>query len=546
MKNSSHAGAQALASIEHVIADAAARTEGMALAVLAGLLLARAVRRRGGHWSWPAAALGLLVVLAPALGSQAEPVAVALLVGAVRCRRWHRLDLDSGGDLERAAGARRSIVDVLGARLRAARIGSRLHAGRDRAAARLRSRAPSTGRPGALELGRDERGGRVFVRCDPGAAGHTLVVGATGSGKTVTQTLLAIGAIERGAAAIVVDPKGDRGMREQLRAAAEREGRELLEWTPTGPCVYNPYARGGETEIADRALAGERFTEPHYLRQSQRYLGHVVRTLRRGRREVCLSAIVELLDPGALELALRELPREQAAAGHAYLDSLSPRQLRDLAGVRDRLAILTESDVGRWLDPGTEARRFDVLGVARSRAVAYMSLEADSRPLLAQMLGAAVVQDLQSAVAALQGEPAPTVVVLDEFSALAAERVVALFGRARSAGFSLLLGTQELSDLRLSGSERLLERVMGNLSMLIAHRQVVPASAELLSRMAGTRGAWRVSWGSDGRSTRTRIAEPALAPERLARLAPGWALVLGLAGGGEPAIAHVVPAEERR
>ena len=68
----------------------------------------------------------------------------------------------------------------------------------------------------------------------------------------------------------------------------------------------------------------------------------------------------------------------------------------------------------------------------------------------------------------------PTLVVIDEFSAIAAEQVVRLFGRARSAGLSLLLGTQELSDLRLPGRERLLEQVLGNLSVLIAHRQVVP------------------------------------------------------------------------
>src|SRR4051795_11268109 len=111
---------------------------------------------------------------------------------------------------------------------------------------------------------------------------------------------------------------------------------------PGGPCSYNPYARGGETEIADRLLAGERFTEPHYLRQAQRYLGHEIRALRACGREVSLAAVVELLDPDALEVQLRDLEARPAAAGHAYLDSLTPRQLRDLAGVRDRLAVLAE------------------------------------------------------------------------------------------------------------------------------------------------------------------------------------------------------------
>ena len=176
--------------------------------------------------------------------------------------------------------------------------------------------------------------------------------------------------------------------------------------------------------------------------------------------------------------------------------------------MRDRLAILAESDVGPWLDPQTAgASRFDLLEAVRSRAVVYFSLESDSRPLLTQMLGAAIVQDLQTTVAALQKGPVPTLVVIDEFSAVAADQVVRLFGRARSAGFSLLLGTQELSDLRPPGRERLLEQVMGNLSVLIAHRQVVPSSAEMIASVAGTRGAWKVSRHSDGRTTRTRTSE---------------------------------------
>ena len=112
------------------------------------------------------------------------------------------------------------------------------------------------------------------------------------------------------------------------------------------------------------------------------------------------------------------------------------------------------------------------------------------------MLGAAIVQDLQTTVAALQREPVPTLVVIDEFSALAAEQVVRLFGRARSAGFSLLLGTQELSDLRPPGARALLEQVLGNLSVLIAHRQVVPGSAELIAsagREAGRMAASRAT-----------------------------------------------------
>jgi type IV secretory pathway TraG/TraD family ATPase VirD4 len=166
--------------------------------------------------------------------------------------------------------------------------------------------------------------------------------------------------------------------------------------------------------------------------------------------------------------------------------------------------------------------------------------------LLAQMLGSAIVQDLQTAVASLQRRPVPTLAVIDEFSSLGAEHVVRLFGRARSAGMSVLLGTQELADLRVAGSEHVLEQVLGNLSVLIAHRQVVPDSAALVARMSGTQGAWKTTAQGNGRVTRTRIVQPLISAEQLGCLRTGSAAVLVLRDGAEARIVRVQsPIEEK-
>ncbi len=340
---------------------------------------------------------------------------------------------------------------------------------------------------------------------------------------------------------IVVDPKGDRRMREELADAAHMRARPMIRWTPDGPSVYNPYARGTDSEIADKALAGERFTEPHYLRQAQRYLGHEVRALRAAGLEVSLGTLVEHLAPARLELLARSLPEPLAGATHTYLDALTSRQQSDLSGVRDRLSILAESDFAAWLDPDTSpGSSFDLLQAIRSRAIVYFDLQSDSRPLLAQMLGVAIVIDLQTAVAALQRTPTAALVVIDEFSAIAAEQVTRLFGRARAAGVSLLLGTQELSDLRVAGRETVLEQVLGNLSALISHRQVVPDSGELVSRLAGSHGAWRTSQGSDGRWTRTRVSAPLLAAESVRALPDGCAAVIDLGGDRSVCVAQML------
>jgi conjugal transfer pilus assembly protein TraD len=522
----------------------------LALGGLLGLLAAHLMRRLRLHWSWAAIAIVVVMLARTLLLGHVLVLGAAAFLAAMRGRRWHREDLEAGADLARAAARRRGPLDAL------ARGGGMV-------ANRLRwppTRSPAhapqtlTGPLGdELVVGVDGHRRPVAIQLGGASGGaHTLVVGATGSGKTVTLAWVITRAIARGLAAVVVDPKEDAALREWARRAALDAGGRFLEWTPSGPSVYNPCARGEDTEIVDRVLAGERYTEPHYLRQAQRYLGHAVRALRAAGREISLAGLVEALDPSRLELLARELSDTQASPLRAYLDSLTPRQQSELTGVRDRLAVIAESDVGAWLDPGAAGARpfgakpFDLLEALRAGAVIYFSLRSDSRPLLAQMLGAAIVQDLQSSVAALQGHPAPCVVAIDEFSAVAAEQVARLFARARSAGMSLLLSSQELSDLRLPGREHLLDQVLGNLANLIAHRQVVPDSAELIARLAGARGVWRTSWSSDGRRSRSRVSEALLDPGEVKGLARGNAAVIRLNGRGGVAIARMhSPGQDR-
>jgi hypothetical protein len=112
-----------------------------------------------------------------------------------------------------------------------------------------------------------------------------------------------------------------------------------------------PLRGGSNTEIADKLLADEVFTDPHYQRLAQRYLGHVIRTLRLADVPVSLATVVEHMHDGRLESMTRKMTPTDARPLLAYLESSTPQQERDLAGARDRLAILAESDVGHLLDP---------------------------------------------------------------------------------------------------------------------------------------------------------------------------------------------------
>ena len=235
----------------------------------------------------------------------------------------------------------------------------------------------------------------------------------------MTQALIAERLIAAGLGAIAVDPKGDGELRERLAGAAAERGARFVEWTPDGPTIYNPYGSGSPDELADKALAGEHFSEPHYLRQAQRYVGHAVRALHAASVPVTPQTLLAHMTPAQLERTARDAP--DAAALNAYLDGLTERQERELAGVRDRLAIVAEAEVGRWLEPAAGFEEVQLEQLAAERAVLYVRLDADRRPLVAQMLGVALTVDLVSLVARHQGSPLHMAVLIDEFAAVAAE-----------------------------------------------------------------------------------------------------------------------------
>jgi type IV secretory pathway TraG/TraD family ATPase VirD4 len=520
--------------VEHVLKLVAI---GCLAAAFGGWALARELRRRSLRWTWASPGLAVAFLVLGHDPLLFWPVfwgcALACALGA----HWHHLDLTYGADHAELAHSRLGIV----------------------AAARRWSEQTAIERDGWVKDGRlivgtDIKGMAVSIPVGYSSGSHTLVVGATGSGKTVSEAWIAGRLIEQGHGAVVVDPKGDELLRNELAACAARRGAPFLEWTPEGPLAYNPYASGTDSEIADKALSGEEFTEPHYLRQAQRYLGHAVRVMHAAAIPVTPVSLMAHMDPRQLEVAARELSDSLAQEAEAYLDSLTDRQRRDLAGVRDRLSILAESEVREWLDPLGRDDRLDIHQAVQDRAVVYFRLDADRRPLLAGMLAAAIVSDLVTFVARHQANPVPTVVMIDEFSAVAADQLARLFGRARSAGVSLILGTQELADLKSTGDGALREQTLGNVETVNAHRQNVPESAELIAAMAGTRPAWittqqtdegLIGTGPSGRGTRRRGYEFEIHPSHIKQLPTGEAIVI-TPGTGKPVSAHIHHPHEAR
>jgi hypothetical protein len=404
-------------------------------------------------------------------------------------------------------------------------------------ARRLRARSARL-QPGAVRLGRDASG-RAVGLSDLQLGAHALVVGASGAGKSTTlQTILA-DRITRGHPVVAIDMKGSPSFARALAVAAHDARRPLRIWTPEGPSHWNPLAHGGPTALKDRLISAERFSEPHYKRAAERFLQTALQVLQavHPAEPPTLHEVAGALDPGTLRALSRHAPPELAERVSIYLDGLTPDQLSAARGLGTRLALLSESDAGRWLGPAENADAPTVdLGraLASGHEVVLLSINSSIYGALGAQLGALVVQDLTSAAGrrlgdsgAAGGRP-PATIAVDEFSALGADNVLSLLARGREAGVGVLLATQELADLERAG-RGFRDQVLGITAVTLAHRQEVHESALAISRMAGTRIVWRETrpnpaplrtFGRGGPppGTRRQHEEPIVHPNAIKRL----------------------------
>ena len=386
-------------------------------------------------------------------------------------------------------------------------------------------------------LGVDVETGQPYVLRDDQANKHVFVVGATGAGKTNTLSHIIQSAIRRGLGIVILDAKGDPEFRRAVERLAGKEGRAFRSFSYDGMTAYNPLRHGNPTELKDKLIAVETWSEPHYQRAAERYLQMVFRVMKEMGARPDLYRVSKMLMPDMLiEAADKFLPKERARDIIQYVESLGNDQISAIKGLGSRLALLVESDVGHLFTDDRNA--IDLLESVRQRDVVMFSLEGIAYSSFTPMLGAMIVEDLKTVVGAIQAEGGArgyTYLIMDEFNIFAGPQVVNLLNKSRGAGFCCVLATQELADLEAGGGKELVNQVIGNTNIKIIHRQDVPDSAEYLSSVAGTERSYQKTLQTEEtllskKATRLGTVRDVEAfivhPNRLKKLAVGEAVVI--------------------
>lgn len=374
--------------------------------------------------------------------------------------------------------------------------------------------------------------GRVVAILDAEARHHTLLGGATGSGKTWLLRVL-IEAIAGRHPLVIIDCKASR----LLRRAVEALGGQV--WHVQGQLVWDAL-RGDPSCFADKLLAGYEYTPEAavYRDAAERHVQWVGVALQIMRAPRDPKLIAQLLHLAAFKRYLAQVAKrspERAAFISRCLASMTDVEKKGVAGFATRFGVLIEGAAGQSLGTGPSALVLEE--VIRANGIVLFSLDAAAYPLMTRRLGAIVLLDLVRVAGLLQAEGwgddprRCCYVVVDEFAALGHEgrHVIPVLSRTREAGMACVLATQGLADLERM-DRTLVQQVLQNTGVRMALRQ---GSTEDADRWSAVLGRYRheelaraISERQDTGGGFTRWRADVLVPaEDLMALGPGEAIV---------------------
>ena len=398
-----------------------------------------------------------------------------------------------------------------------------------------------------VPLSIDERRGRV----PRGEGHHILVLGGTGSGKTVSADRIALGRVLTDRVpALVLDPKGDERLIDDLGSLANAVGKPFVVFDPMDPASdrWDPLWSAEPGRTVARVVSPLQTSEPYYADTLRIHLGVVAEALQllglwpvsmplllEAAQATRFASIQQAVRRKSGPMALLRRVEEQAA----FLSS--PAGRRDIASGAARLRVVVGTSWREVLTPRGDGRAVQLPRAMRAGAIVLWRTWVEDLPDEAEAITALALADIVAAAAELRGET-EWLLVLDEFGSVmegnASRGALGVLGRARSSGGQAIVVTQSAADVpTATGIDSLRESLTDNFSAFVVHRQTSAESREWVAKLLGTRELWqstdRTGGGGrymEGSGSRRRVREFLIRPDRLKNLGVGEACVWTAAG----------------
>lgn len=418
---------------------------------------------------------------------------------------------------------------------------------------------------GDAALGIDEKGNLV-VQSKQEAAAHTLLIGASGTGKTTTELMRARNYIKHGEGYVIIDLKGASDVPEVMADFARRYNRKFRHFlfqdqrapytgpAENGPSYYDPISRGDASRRKDMVINTRRWSEEHYKLIAESYLQTafdvVIGSPRKDDKILDgIGEIIEVLDPGELSDRARYLPDEpyydeiRDSVRRLTSRNLDKDETSSITGIVRQLSTMRSSTAGRWLRiHHDEGRNIDLRRVAEDGEIVVFSLDSLNYQEVSKSIANLIISDLKT-VAGERGQRKdllPLHVFIDEFSALDSDGLTGLINKSRSAMMPLTIATQVLADLKKIDSA-FLGQLIGIVNSFIIHRSNTAEESEIFAGLVGKEMKWETSMGIEhtsgmlgsigkgaatGSGRLTKKEDYIFSPSMFQELAPGEAIFI--------------------
>ncbi|MBI2522489.1 MAG: TraM recognition domain-containing protein [Bdellovibrio sp.] len=305
---------------------------------------------------------------------------------------------------------------------------------------------------------------------------HTMVVGASGFGKSVALDVLMYDDMRNGKPVIMIDPKGSNKTLQNFINMCRLTKREYQIFSHyyegDGRIALNPAKDGSATSIADRIHYAFLWSDAHYETLCYRAL-----------KKAC-SLLLEKQEKISLESIWKKL--------HDISDPNDKEHLferKNIDGIIARLENIVESDFG----PKLKSSGASFADIWSKKKCIYIGLPVLAHPRIARALGKIILGDLAYAVsenykiATIEGNDqfTPVGVYIDELSAVITDEFIELENKCREAKMELTLAFQSPADINKVNPE-LCQQIFENGSNWLIFKQRMEAAASLFSQAIGT------------------------------------------------------------
>lgn len=369
-------------------------------------------------------------------------------------------------------------------------------------------------------LGKSKVDGKnVFLSSDKRSY-HSLIVGASGYGKTSLLKVLSFHSFVHNNPCVIIEPKGDVSLQNEIiemfnHLRGTNSGKKLKVFRfgdLKNSIKYNPLRYGNTTNLVETIMSSFDFSEQYYMNACRDFLGNSIQLLRDIGIVVTFEklSLIEKKDEkflSEIKMIIKGLEsKSDVDECNILFDEIDSIDRKLLSGLRSQLGYYTKKEVKEQFNPSETDEQIDLREVYSNGDVLLVDLNTNNNLEAGRLIGKFISNDIlrlssQIGQKTIKKSSKDLMVYIDEFSSIANAKAEDMLQKCRSAGIALHFFVQSFSDYREGEKAQELAKVLtamlGNTHHKFIFKTSLSDDVEEICNQMGTLNVTKYSYQVD-------------------------------------------------